>query len=113
MSSVKRTLKRNAGFFFVLPALLYMLVFVGYPVIKNIILSFQDVTVANLVRGEKHFVALSNYLELFQDGVFRSSLRNTLLYTVLCLVFQFVIGFALALFSASDSPLPSRCGASC
>ena len=98
MSSVKRTLKRNAGFFFVLPALLYMLVFVGYPVIKNIILSFQDVTVANLVRGEKHFVALSNYLELFQDGVFRSSLRNTLLYTVLCLVFQFVIGFALALF---------------
>lgn len=55
-------------------------------------------TVANLVRGEKHFVALSNYLELFQDGVFRSSLRNTLLYTVLCLVFQFVIGFALALF---------------
>lgn len=98
MGSVKRTLKRNAGFLFVLPALLYMLVFVGYPVIKNIILSFQDVTVANLVRGEKHFVAFSNYLELFQDSVFRSSLSNTLLYTVLCLVFQFIIGFALALF---------------
>ncbi len=98
MASAKRALKRNVGFLFVLPALLYMLVFVGYPVIKNIILSFQDVTVANLVRGEKHFVALSNYLELFQDNVFRSSLSNTLLYTVLCLVFQFVIGFALALF---------------
>lgn len=51
MGSVKRALKRNAGFLFVLPALLYMLVFVGYPVIKNIILSFQNVTVANLVRG--------------------------------------------------------------
>ncbi len=36
MSSVKRMLKRNAGFFFVLPALLYMLVFVGYPVIKKL-----------------------------------------------------------------------------
>lgn len=98
MGSVKRALKRNAGFLFVLPALLYMLVFVGYPVIKNIILSFQNVTVANLVRGEKHFVAFGNYLELFQDSVFRSSLSNTLLYTVLCLVFQFIIGFALALF---------------
>lgn len=98
MSSLKRTLKRNTGFLFVLPALLYMLVFVGYPVIKNIILSFQDVTVANLARGEKHFVALSNYVELFQDSVFRTSLSNTLLYTVLCLVFQFIIGFALALF---------------
>ncbi len=98
MSSLKRTLKRNTGFLFVLPALLYMLIFVGYPVIKNIILSFQDVTVANLARGEKHFVALSNYVELFQDSVFRTSLSNTLLYTVLCLVFQFIIGFALALF---------------
>lgn len=43
-------------------------------------------------------MAFGNYLELFQDSVFRSSLSNTLLYTVLCLVFQFIIGFALALF---------------
>ena len=39
-----------------------------------------------------------NYIELFTDTVFLTSLKNTLSYTVLCLVFQFVIGFALALF---------------
>lgn len=98
MQKVKTELKRNVGLLFVLPALLYMLVFVGWPIIKNIILSFQDVTAANLVKGEKTFVAFQNYAELFQDSVFRSSLWNTLLYTVLCLVFQFIIGFALALF---------------
>ncbi|MDE6845988.1 MAG: sugar ABC transporter permease [Lachnospiraceae bacterium] len=88
----------NVGIFFVLPAFLYMLIFVGYPIIRNIILSFQDVNAGNLVRGTKNFVMFNNYLELIGDSVFKTSLFNTLRYTVLCLVFQFVIGFALALF---------------
>lgn len=83
---------------FVLPAFLYMLVFVGYPIIRNIILSFQDVGAGNLVRGTKNFIMFDNYLELFKDSVFRTSLFNTLRYTILCLVFQFIIGFILALF---------------
>lgn len=88
----------NVGIIFVLPAFLYMLIFVGYPIIQNIILSFQDVNAGNLVRGTKNFIWFENYIELFKDSVFRTSLMNTLLYTVICLVFQFVIGFALALF---------------
>lgn len=88
----------NVGILFVLPAFAYMLVFVGYPIIRNIILSFQDVNAGNLVRGTKNFIMFENYLELFQDDVFRISLFNTLKYTILCLVFQFLIGFLLALF---------------
>ncbi len=99
MGKVKKIFRYdNAGVLFVLPAFIYMLVFVGYPIIRNIILSFQDVSAGNLVRGVKNFIFFDNYLELFQDSVFRTSLFNTLRYTVLCLVFQFVIGFALALF---------------
>ena len=86
-----RVLKRffrheNAGLLFALPACVYMLVFVGYPIISNLLLSLQDVTVANLSRGEKHFIGIANYIKL------------TLLFTVSCLVFQFLIGFILALF---------------
>lgn len=83
---------------FVLPAFLYMLVFVGYPIVRNIVLSLQDVTMANLVHGAKKFVGFQNYIELFQDSVFRTSLINTLVFTVCCLVVQFIIGFALAIF---------------
>ena len=54
-------------------------------------------TVANLSRGEKHFIGLENYVKLFHDEVFLRSMWNTLLFTVSCLVFQFLIGFALAL----------------
>ena len=88
----------NVGIIFVLPAFIYMLVFVGYSIVQNIILSMQDVTAANLVRGTKNFVLFENYATLFHDDIFLKSLGNTLLYTVLCLIFQFLIGFALALF---------------
>lgn len=88
----------NVGIIFVLPAFIYMFVFVGYSIVQNIILSMQDVTAANLVRGTKNFVLFENYATLFHDDIFLKSLGNTLLYTVLCLIFQFLIGFALALF---------------
>jgi multiple sugar transport system permease protein len=92
----------NIGLLFAFPAFLYMLVFVGYPIISNIILSFQDVTMKNLVRGEKHFIWLQNYAELVRDSVFKKAFFNTLLFTVCCLAIQFVIGFALAVFFNKD-----------
>ena len=98
MERIKRFFRYdNIGLLFALPAFIYMLVFVGYPIISNIILSLQDVTVANLSRGVKHFIGLENYVKLFHDEVFLRSMWNTLLFTVSCLVFQFLIGFALAL----------------
>jgi multiple sugar transport system permease protein len=88
----------NIGYLFVLPAAIYMMALVGYPIISNTILSFQDVTVATLNASEKPFTGLSNYRTLLADGVLQSSVVNSFVFTVACLVFQFVIGFALALF---------------
>ena len=96
MSKVKRFFRHeNAGLLFALPACIYMLIFVGYPIISNLVLSMQDVTVANLSRGEKHFIGIDNYVKLFHDSVFLKSLGNTLLFTISCLIFQFLIGFVL------------------
>lgn len=88
----------NIGLLFILPAFIYMMAFVGYPIVSNFILSFQNVTVRNLVKGEKEFIGFTNYINLFSDEVFRKALGNTILFTVGCLVFQFLIGFLLALF---------------
>ncbi len=99
MKTIKRFFKyENVGLLFVLPAFVYMLIFVGYPIISNIVLSVQDVTVKNLARGTKNFVGLNNYIELFGDEVFRLTISNTLKFTVYSLLFQFIIGFALAIF---------------
>jgi multiple sugar transport system permease protein len=51
----------NVGLLFALPAVVYMLIFVGYPIVHNIILGFQDVDVMNFLRGQKHFVGFENY----------------------------------------------------
>ncbi len=100
MKNIKKFFKYdNAGIFFVLPALAYMLAFVGYPIAYNFVLSFQDVTARNLKNGIRDFIGFQNYIDLFtQDNVLTASLWNTLVFTVSCLVFQFIIGFALALF---------------
>jgi multiple sugar transport system permease protein len=92
----------NIGYLFVLPAMLYMLALVGYPIVSNFILSVQDVTVTTLNAPVKPFVGLRNYRMLFADGVLQTSLVNTFVFTCCCIVFQFIIGFALALFFNRD-----------
>jgi multiple sugar transport system permease protein len=73
-----------SGVLFTLPALIYMLVLVGYPIIQNVILSFKDVNVQTFAKPElQKFVGLQNYVELFTVG---------------SILFQFMLGFALALF---------------
>lgn len=98
MKAISRYLRfHNIGYMFVVPALIYMLFFVGYPIISNIILSFQDVTVETLKADVKPFVGFDNYTAIFKDGIVWTALINTLIFTVTCIIFQFVIGFALAL----------------
>lgn len=88
----------NVGLLFVLPAFIYMLFFVGYPIFSNLILSFQDVTMRTLISPDKPFAGIGNYAAIFQDKVFIKSLFNTLFFTVSCLIVQFILGFLLALF---------------
>jgi multiple sugar transport system permease protein len=88
----------NIGILYILPALIYMIIFVGYPIISNIILSFQDVTVKTINSVVKPFAGINNYEAMFHDPILIKSIFNTLLFTVLSLIFQFVIGFLLALF---------------
>lgn len=90
--------KVNLGVLFVIPALIYMLVFVGYPIISNFILSFQDVTVQTINQPDKPFIGFDNYIKILGDPVLVRAIINTFLFTVVCIVFQFVLGFALALF---------------
>lgn len=88
----------NVGLLYVLPAILYMIVFVGYPIISNIVLSLQDVTVMTINNAVKPFVKLDNYKLLLRDTVLKTSVINTFIFTIFSIIFQFVFGFALALF---------------
>lgn len=90
--------KNREGYVFILPAVIYLLIVIGYPLIYNLLLSFKNVNVKNLSDGTAVFIGLKNYIDLFQSAKFLLIFRNTIIYTVACLVFQFTIGFAFALF---------------
>jgi multiple sugar transport system permease protein len=88
----------RTGVLFVLPAFVYMLVMIGYPVVYNILLSFKDVSAFNLAAGTpRPFVGFDNYKIIFAHETMSYAVRNTLFYTVFCLVFQFSIGLLFAL----------------
>ena len=89
--------EERKGYLFVFPALIFMLAFVGYPIIYNFILSFRDVNVTTFSNPIKPFVGLKNYIEVFQDPTLRISIWNTLVFTLGSISIQFVIGLGLAL----------------
>ena len=47
---------------------------------------------------KKDFIGVQNYISMFNDKTFVSSLRNTLLYGFVCTFLQQVIGLAMAVF---------------
>lgn len=90
---------------FIAPAALYLLLFFGYPIVKNFTMSFQEYTSATFFSGEAQFIGLANYRAVFDDPIFTKALANTAIFTIVSIVGQFVIGMALALFFRKSFPL--------
>ena len=86
------------GYGFILPGVIYMILVVGYPIVYNFILSFKNTNVQNLAKGTSVFIGLQNYKELFSNPTFLLILKNTFVFTFGSLIFQFTIGYLLALF---------------
>jgi multiple sugar transport system permease protein len=88
----------RTGLLFVLPALAYMILMIGYPVAYNVILSFREVSAFNLAAGNpRPFVGFGNYKTVFTDQTMPYAFRNTFIYTMGSLIFQFGFGLIFAL----------------
>lgn len=86
------------GYFFILPEVIYMLAFIGYPIIYNWIISFQNVTAKTIASAAREFAGFSNYKAIFADVTFKKALVHTFIYTIGCLSIQFTLGFLFAIF---------------
>lgn len=90
--------KQREAYFFILPALIYVLVVMGYPLVYNIVLSLKNTDVKNMKKATDVFIGFKNYVDLFKNATFRLVLKNTFVFTIACLVVQFTVGFAFAMF---------------
>ncbi|MEV5573867.1 ABC transporter permease subunit [Spirillospora sp. NPDC052269] len=96
---------RPAQWGFVLPAAAYLLLFFGYPLVKNVVMSFQQYTTTTFSTGAAPFAGLRNYATILTPDLFSGALVNTFLFTTGSLLGQFVLGLALALFFQRRFPL--------
>ncbi|GAM78454.1 ABC transporter [Vibrio ishigakensis] len=78
---------------FLLPAMLVFVVYVIYPIFQSVWLSFYEWDGL----GEKTWVGLENYRELFDSDAFYTSLKNNTLWLVFFMLAP-PIGLAIALF---------------
>ncbi len=90
---------------FVTPAAVAMILLFGYPVVKNLIMSFQDYSLKTFFTGKAPWIGLSNYAEVIGDNLFGKAMANSALFTIGSILGQFVIGLLLALFFHKNFPL--------
>jgi len=85
--------ERRTAYYMVLPALVIILIVAFFPILYSIILSLTDSTIT----GIGPFVGFQNYVEMFQNADFLEGLYNTVIFTVVSVFFEFIIGLGIAL----------------
>ncbi|MFG3025447.1 carbohydrate ABC transporter permease [Streptomyces sp. NPDC048254] len=97
--------ERLAQWMYIVPAAAYLLLFFGYPIAKNIVMSFQQYTTTTFYTGAAPFVGLQNYSKILASDPFSKTLLTTVLFTAGSIVGQFALGLAFALFFQRRFPL--------
>jgi multiple sugar transport system permease protein len=90
-----------ADYMYIAPALLVMLIVIGYPIYYTVYLSFFN-TPPSLAMADKIYVGLDNYSRILKSDSFREVTKNTLYWTFFSTVFSFIIGFGAALVVHRD-----------
>ena len=110
----QRAVRKRASFeampyLFILPCVLFCLILLLYPVIYSLTLSFRQATVDTFVSGDMPFNGLTQYQAALADPVFWRAVINTVLFAFFSILFQFTIGFMLALLFQANFPLKNVC----
>ena len=99
-----RRRQQLAGWLFLAPAIAYLLFAFALPIVYNVMLSFERTSPATIANFTAPFAGLDNYRFILHDPTSRAAIVHTFEFTVGSLVFQFIIGFALALLFSLRFP---------
>lgn len=93
---MKKTKTLKSAMVFLFPAVVLYIVFMIYPILQSIQLSFTNWGGYATVAPEP--VGLANYTRMLADPIFRKALGNTIIYMVINIIVQIPIGLLLAMF---------------
>lgn len=89
------------GLLFSLPFLIVFFLFMVYPLIFGVYISFFKWNIL----GKPSFLGFENYIELFKDEKFYTSLWHTFQFVIITTPILLLIGFLMALLVTGKSPL--------
>jgi multiple sugar transport system permease protein len=90
-------------YLFIAPGVILFLVWTVYPLLNMLIMSFFQ---WNLIKPSI-FIGLDNYTRAFGDPIFWQALRNTIMYAVISVPGQLILGLAVALLVNQKLPFRS------
>lgn len=96
MKSKKSFFRTVEPYLYLIPVMILFILFVFWPFVKTIQLSFARTTPLGQVA---QYIGLDNYKNIFTDGTFLNSLVTTLKFSVMRVILSIAIGFILAIIS--------------
>lgn len=95
MKRKKGLSKTLTPYLYLLPSVVIMVVMLGFPILYNVGISFFDWT---LKSKDKNFNGLENYISVLTDEKFIKILIITLIWTIVGVALQMIVGIGVALF---------------
>ena len=94
---------RHPAFFFLLPAMLFLILLNIFPFIYSFALSFNQWNLANRL-GTWKFVGLQNYATiLFNDPFFWSAVRVTVIFIFISVAIELLLGLVISIVVAQET----------
>lgn len=93
--------KKSPLLFFLIPAFAFLIAYLYYPFIQNVLNTFMDIGGLGRSAEGINDPWYANYKQLFVDPDLRTALKNTVILTVFTVIFQ--VGIALILALLVDS----------
>ncbi|HCT92680.1 MAG TPA: sugar ABC transporter permease [Lachnospiraceae bacterium] len=90
-----QTKRKLQPYLYIAPVMILLLLAFGYPLIKSIVMSFQDYKLSRL--DKVSWNNFKNYIAMFTDKNFLLLLKNSVIYVVVAVLCQFLLGLGLAL----------------
>lgn len=90
----RKGLRQFEPLVYLIPALLFFILFTYYPFIKTV---FNSFFLTNFMGVRREFVGLENYIRILQDKDFLAAVRNTFIYVITSVPISVLIALVLAI----------------
>jgi len=87
--------KKMTPYLYLMPSIIIMVLMLGFPIIYNIGISFLN---GSLYNENKSFNNFQNYIRVINDPKFMQIIITTIIWTVLGVTLQMILGIGMALF---------------